>query len=155
MDMNKLLQWMDLAKKYQTTDFWNDLFDGSSFEDFMKAQGSEGTASPFELGRDKNFPPTDIYITDNDVLLVAELPGYQKSDIRLSVSGTNLLLKGNSNLVYHGKQLQQERYNGPFERTIQLPEATFPDQIRATFKNGLLFITYKRQFRDEEHVPID
>ncbi|MDR4886110.1 Hsp20/alpha crystallin family protein [Fredinandcohnia sp. QZ13] len=155
MDMNKILQWMDLAKKYQTTDFWKDIFDQSSFEDLMKAQAGEGTASPFEPRRDKNFPPTDIYMTDSDVLLIAELPGYQKHDIRLSVSGTNLLLKGNSNLVHPGQPLQQERFNGPFERSIQLPEATFPDQIRATFRNGLLLITYKRQFRNEEYVPID
>ncbi|MEH7382110.1 Hsp20/alpha crystallin family protein [Bacillus sp. JJ1533] len=155
MDMNKILQWMDLAKKYQTTDFWKDIFDQSSFEEFMKTQGSEDRATPFESGRDKKFPLVDIYMTESDVLLIAELPGYQKNDIRLSVSGTNLLLKGNSNLVYPGEPIQQERYSGPFERTIQLPEATFPDQIRATFKNGMLLISYKRQFKNEEYVPID
>ena len=32
MDMNKILQWMDLAKKYQTTDFWNEIFEQPSFE---------------------------------------------------------------------------------------------------------------------------
>ena len=36
MDMNKILQWMDLAKKYQTTDFWNEIFEQSSFDEFMK-----------------------------------------------------------------------------------------------------------------------
>ena len=36
MDMNKILQWMDLAKKYQTTDFWNEIFEKSSFDEFMK-----------------------------------------------------------------------------------------------------------------------
>ncbi|MFS0823309.1 Hsp20/alpha crystallin family protein [Bacillus sp. 1P02SD] len=156
MDMNKIMQWMDLAQKYQTPDFWKDIFDQSSFEDFMKTQGSEGATSPFESPvRNKNFPSTDIYMTDSDVLLIAELPGYQKDQISLSVSGTTLLLKGNSNIVYPGEPLQQERYSGPFERTIQLPEATFPDQIRASFKNGLLVITYKRQFKNEEYVPIE
>ena len=34
--MNKILQWMDLAKKYQTGDFWDGIFDQISFNEFMK-----------------------------------------------------------------------------------------------------------------------
>ena len=44
MDMNKILQWMDLAKKYQTTDFWNEIFEKSSFDEFMKNNSDFGQA---------------------------------------------------------------------------------------------------------------
>ena len=157
MDMNKILQWMDLAKKYQTTDFWNEIFDQSTFKEFMKNSKNSGEAgeSPFEPGQGKKFPPTDIYITDEEVLLISDLAGYAKEDIQLSVSGTKLLIKGNNNRMMAGEPVQQERHHGAFQRIIPLPEPTYPNQIRAKFNNGLLFISYKRQFRNEEHVPIE
>ncbi|WP_338448200.1 Hsp20/alpha crystallin family protein [Niallia oryzisoli] len=155
MDMNKIFQWMDLAKKYQTNDFWKEVFEHPSFEQFMNSQESSGTESPFENGKNKCFPPIDIYLTDQEVLLIAELAGYSKEHIQLSISGIKLLIKGNNNTVFPGNPVQQERIIGPFQRVIELPEPTLPNQIRATFKDGLLFISYKRQFIQEEEVPIE
>ena len=157
MDMNKILQWMDLAKKYQTTDFWNEIFEQSSFDEFMKNNSDfwQAGESPLEPRQGKTFPPTDIYITDEEVLLISDLAGYVKENIQLSVSGTKLLIKGNNNQVNKGEPVQKERYHGAFERMIQLPEPTYPNQIRAKFHNGLLIVSYKRQFRNEEQVPIE
>lgn len=157
MDMNKMLQWMDLAKKYQTTDFWNDIFEQPSFNEFMNSNKDSGQTgeSPLEPRKGKNYPPTDIYITDEEVLIISDLAGYMKEDIHLSVSGTKLLIKGSDARVSIGEPVQQERHHGAFQRIIQLPEPTFPDQIRAKFNNGLLIIAYKRQFKKEENVPIE
>ncbi|WP_338472363.1 Hsp20/alpha crystallin family protein [Niallia sp. XMNu-256] len=157
MDMNKILQWMDLAKKYQTGDFWDGIFDQSSFEEFMKSNvdGNHSGETAMKKGQGRNFPQTDIYITDEDVLLIMELAGYVKENIQLSVSGTSLLIKGNNHEMITGEPVQQERYHGPFERVIQLPEPTYPNRIRAKFNNGLLFISYKRQFLKEERVNIE
>ncbi|MEC1525949.1 Hsp20/alpha crystallin family protein [Neobacillus niacini] len=157
MDMNKILQWMDLAKKYQTGDFWDGIFDQSSFEEFMKSNMDPNKSGEpaMRAGQGKKFPPTDIFITDEEVLLISDLAGYVKENIQLSVSGTHLLIKGSSHQMMTGEPVQKERYHGSFERVIQLPEPTFPNQIRAKFKNGLLFVTYKRQFLKEERVDID
>ena len=88
-------------------------------------------------------------------MLISDLAGYAKENIQLSVSGTKLLIKGNNNQTNKGELVQKERYQGDFERMIQLPEPTYPNQIRARFHNGLLIIAYKRQFRNEEQVPIE
>ena len=40
-----------------------------------------------------------------------------------------------------GEPVQQERYHGAFERVIQLPEPTYPNQIRAKF-NQWAFICF-------------
>ena len=157
MDMNKFSQWMDLAKKYQTGDFWDGIFDQSSFDEWMKTQfdpnQSSDTARKSE--KRKNFPPTDIIVTDREILVLFDLAGYVKEHIHLSVSGTKLLIKGNNHQLMAGEVIQQERYHGPFERVIQLPEPTFPDQIRAKFTNGLLYVSYQRQFLKEEQVNIE
>jgi len=157
MDMNKILQWMDLAKKYQSTDFWNDIFEQSSFEEFMNGNFdfNQTEGSNFEPSKRKNFPAVDIYLTDSEVIIIIDLPGYSKEDIELSLSNTRLKVKGNKQSIYNGETVQQERYLGEFERTIQLPEPTYPNNLQAKFMNGQLLISYKRHFTNEENVPID
>jgi HSP20 family protein len=157
MDMNKMLQWMDLAKNYQSNDFWSGIFEQPSFDEFMKSNfdfGQPGEAKS-EPVRGKNFPPTDIYLTDEEVILVAELPGYLKEDIQLSVSGIKVLIKGSKKDLMNGELIQKERNSGDFQRIIQLPEPTLPHQVHAKFINGLLIVSYKRQYSNEEQVPIE
>ena len=148
---------MDLTNKYQATDFWKEIFEKSSFDEFVKNNSNveQADEAPSEPRQGKEFPPTDIYITDEEILLISDLAGYAKEDIQLSVSGTKILIKGNNSQISIGEPVLQERFNGSFQRTIQLPEPTYPNQIRAKFNNGLLFVTYKRQFKKEEHVPIE
>lgn len=157
MDMNKILQWMDLAKKYQSNDFWSGIFEQPSFDEFMKSNfdfGQPGEAKS-EPVREKIFPPTDIYLTDEEVILVADLPGYLKEDIQLSVSGTKVLIKGSKKNVMKGELVQQERNSKDFQRIIQLPEPTLPNEVRAKFSNGVLIVSYKRLYSNEEQVPIE
>jgi len=150
---------MDLAKNYQSNDFWSGIFEQPSFDEFMKSNfdfGQPGEAKPkSEPVMSKNFPPTDIYLTDEEVILVAELPGYLKEDIQLSVSGIKVLIKGSKKDLMNGELVQKERNSGDFQRIIQLPEPTLPNQVHAKFINGLLIVSYKRQFSNEEQVPIE
>ncbi|OCA91946.1 Hsp20/alpha crystallin family protein [Pseudobacillus wudalianchiensis] len=157
MDMDKILQWMDIAKKYQTTNFWDEIFENSSFNEFMKNHSgvAQDGESPLKTEQGKKFPPTDIYMTDEEILLVSNLAGYPKENIQVSVSGIKLLIRGSDSQMNKGELVQQEIYQGDFQRIIQLPEPAYPNQIRARFHNGLLFISYNRQFRSEEQVPIE
>lgn len=159
MDMNKMLQWMDLAKKYQSGEFWNGVFDESSLEEFLKGnigfgQGQEGGPKT-EKWQGKQFPPTDVYLSEKEVYIIVDLPGYKKEDITLSVSGTKLLIKGSTKNFVFGEPVQKERYYEDFKRIVDLPEPAYPGQVMAKFENGLLLISYKRQFKKEEQVPID
>ena len=42
----------------------------------------------------KDFPKTDIYLTDIAVIVLVELPGAIKEEVHLTVSGTRLTIKG-------------------------------------------------------------
>lgn len=157
MEMEKFLQWMELAKKYQSGNFWSEIFDQSSFDEFLKNNDFARTESTQagDMAQQSNFPPTDIYITDSEVILILDIAGYLKEEIQLSVSGTRLLIKGFNNRVIPGELVQQERFHGAFERVIPLPEPAYPNETKAKFNNGLLIVSYKRQFLNEEHVPIE
>jgi len=159
MDMNKLLQWMDLAKQYQSNDFWNGIFEQSSFEEFMKSKSNmnqnESSKGKSEPSISKNFPLTDIYMKEDEILVISDLPGYAREDIQLSISSNKLLIRGRKKGMVTGKILQHERHHGDFERVIELPEPTYSNHIRAKFSNGLLLISYKREFVNEEEISIE
>ncbi|MBY0120483.1 Hsp20/alpha crystallin family protein [Bacillus sp. S/N-304-OC-R1] len=156
MDFDKLKQWMELAKSYQTGDFWSGMLDQSSFNQFMKENMEMGASEPSRQRTIKNqFPNIDIYINDLEVIVIADLPGYKKEDLHVSVSGNKLLLKGSTVPIVAGEAVLQERIQGQFQRVVELPEATDSDQIKAKFQNGVLTLTYKRKYIQEEKVIID
>lgn len=156
MDFDKLKEWMELAKKYQSGDFWNGMLDQSSFNQFMKDSMEMPSNEPSGQRTMKNqYPSIDIYINEFEVIIIADLPGYKKEDLHVSVSGNKLLLKGSSVPIVAGEPVLQERIQGQFQRIIELPEATESSQIKAKFHNGLLTLTYKRKYIAEEKVIID
>ena len=157
MDFDKLRQWMELAKKYQSGDFWGGMLDQSSFQQFMKENmdmGPSGDPTGQRMMK-STFPNTDIYINDFEVIVIADLPGYKKEDLHVSVSGNKLLLKGSAVPLIAGEPILQERVQGPFQRIIELPEPTESNGIKARFQNGLLTLSYKRKYMQEEKITID
>jgi len=157
LDFENIKQWMEMAKKYQSGDFWNSMLDQSSFNQFMKDNMDFGSSNnSFVNQTSKNeFPRIDIYMTDYDITVIADLPGFRKEDLHVSVSGIRLLLKGTSMPIVNGQLIRQERVHGQFERVIELPEPTESNQIRAKFRDGVLILTYKRIYRQEEWVNIE
>ena len=159
MDFDKLKQWMELAQKYQSGDFWSNMMNQSSFAQFMNdtmdTNGGPSTAENHQPQNSTTFPKIDIYMTDTEVTIVAELAGYEKENLHISVSGNRLLLKGTSTPVIFGHAVLQERKEGQFQRIIELPEPTYSNQIRAKLHNGLLTLTYNRKYFQEERVAID
>ncbi|SFC52967.1 HSP20 family protein [Bacillus sp. OV322] len=161
MDFNKLMQWMELAQKYQTTDFWNGVFEQTSFNQFMKEnmdmsspQGPSPDNGAAPMPR-SDFPAVDIYVTDTEVIILADLAGYTKENIQVSVSGARLLLRGSMNSMIAGQAFLKERSQDGFRRIIDLPEPAESNLITAKFENGLLRLTYNRQFMEEERVNIE
>lgn len=101
------------------------------------------------------FPLVDIYLTDTEIMVIIELPGLQKEEVQLSLSGTKLLVKGISkNPIVSGSPFLAERQYGDFERLIELPEPADHKDIQAKFESGLLFVTYKRKYTQHKNIPI-
>ncbi|KQU11630.1 MULTISPECIES: Hsp20/alpha crystallin family protein [Priestia] len=157
MDFDKLMQWMEFAKKYQTNDFWNGVFDQTAFNEFMKENMDMNAPDSYQAPQasKSNFPPVDIYVTPHEIIIIADLPGYLKENLQVSVSGSRLLLKGSPHPLITGQLVVQERPSGDFNRIIELPEPTDAHHLRAKFENGLLILSYHRQFFQEERIHIE
>ncbi len=87
------------------------------------------------------FPTVDVSETDKEVHVTAELPGLETEDLDLSLSGNNLILRGEKKAEKEdkaGHYYHKESYYGAFHRTIPLPAEVAEDQIEATYKKGVL-----------------
>ena len=87
-----------------------------------------------------------IYISEtrNDIVVKAELPGMDPKDIDVSITGNVLTVKGVKKQEQGEKDEHHhyvERYQGSFQRSLQLPADVKPEKTDATFDKGVLRIT--------------
>jgi HSP20 family protein len=93
-------------------------------------------------------PAVDIYETDREILVQAELPGIDRKDIALQVENNVLTLKGDRRFE---KETNQENYHriersyGGFSRTFAIPAIVDEGGIRADFKDGILKIALPKK----------
>ena len=122
---------------------WVDQFFRSPLTPFMRALEGEN----FAFG-----PAVDVYETDTELVVKAELPGVSKEDIELTFEDDRIMLHGESR---HEEETREEGYHrreircGSFRRVVPLPVAVKQDEIAATFEDGVLTI---RAPKTEEKV---
>ena len=93
--------------------------------------------------RDVWAPDLDVSETDEEILVKADLPGVDEKDLSISLSGTNLLIKGErkEEKEEKGKQFHRiERTFGSFQRTVALPVGVDSSKIKAEYTKGVLEI---------------
>ncbi|SEM25302.1 HSP20 family protein [Roseovarius azorensis] len=96
---------------------------------------------------DGNWPPVNMWLGDDSVVVTAEMPGVGKDDIDLTVRENTLIISGKRNpstddddAAWH----RRERPSGEFSRSIRLPLRVDPDKVEARAKNGVLEIEMGR-----------
>ena len=90
------------------------------------------------------MPSVDVVERDEEVVLRAEVPGVEKKDIDVSITGNSVTIKGQTK--HEEKEEKGEYYRceisrGAFSRTVSLPASVDPDRANASFKDGILEIT--------------
>jgi len=92
------------------------------------------------------FPPVDILESRDSYLIRAELPGMKREDFNLEVHDGSLTLSGERKFdePANGVEYQRvERVSGKFSRSFYLPQTVKQDEIKASYRDGIL----------EIHVP--
>lgn len=85
----------------------------------------------------------DIFQTEATVILRAELPGMKPEDILVSVTDDALTIKGTAReeAVEKGENYERTaRSSRSFSKTISLPCRIVADDVKATYKDGILEI---------------
>jgi len=111
-------------------------------DSFGKEMGNWFERLPFRF-LSASTPRVDVYETDTDVIMKAEIPGVSKEDLNVYVDENSIRLSGQSKRSDEFKDDQiyrSERYYGSFSRTIPLPVEIKADQVTAKYKDGILTI---------------
>lgn len=98
-------------------------------------------------------PAVDIYETENELTLKADLPGLQEKDLDVRVENNMLTIRGERKWeknVSEDNYLRVERSYGSFSRSFSLPSTVNTDAIRAEYKNGVLEVHMPKR---EESKP--
>ena len=86
-------------------------------------------------------PVLDLAETDDEVIVTAELPGLDKEDFAVEVSGDRLLIRGEKKAAMERKGREYyyaEQSYGAFARAVALPCEVDADKATAQYKNGML-----------------
>ncbi|MGQ9683986.1 MAG: Hsp20/alpha crystallin family protein [Anaerolineae bacterium] len=93
-------------------------------------------------GERANTLPIDAYVTDQELVVMASLPGVDPANVSITIEGDMLTIKGevkppleNVNYVF------QERRFGPFYRQLQINVPVQADKAEASFDKGVLTLT--------------
>jgi len=101
-------------------------------------------------------PRIDVHEEGDRLELTAELPGVDQKDIELRLDDDMLTIRGEKRNERQDKRAHiTERSYGSFERSIQLPFAPDPDQVRADFRDGVLTIAVPRHNQQERSRRIE
>jgi len=154
LDIEKLLKWKELAQNYYGKDFWSGIFDGDTVNKVMPDLSEFFDQAPQQK---TNNPKADIWMNQNEIVVVIELPGLTKEEIYLTINGNQLRIEGQINNQYKEyTEIARERLYGHFEKIIQLPEFVRREQSKAQFTNGILVISFARiQKANNEKIKIE
>src|SRR6516162_3397546 len=103
--------------------------------------------SGFSTTATRDFPPINIWLGENSVVVTAELPGVTGEDVNLSLQEDVLTLSGKREPKSQEQNVswqRRERAYGSFSRAVQLPFRVDPDKVEARFNNGVLEIELQR-----------
>jgi HSP20 family protein len=98
---------------------------------------------PLHAGVQMWSPAIEVHQQNNELVIRAELPGINRSDINVDVSDDDITISGERRQEQESERggvYRSERRYGSFSRTIPLPEGAIADQAKATFKDGVLEI---------------
>lgn len=106
------------------------------------------------------FPALNMRDRDDAILIEAELPGLDVSDIEIAVTADELVLKGTRPSAAAGGEaeasqraawLRRERGTGCFERRLHLPVAVDATRVEASLVDGVLTITCPKAPESQPH----
>ena len=127
-----LIRWMPTASPIR---------DLATMRDEMDRIFDGAFSRPFARPACDFCPVVDVEENAEQFVLKADLPGVPPQDVKVSLMGDTLTVRGErkqENQKADGSVLRAERVHGSFERSFTLGAPVRADQVKATFKDGVL-----------------
>lgn len=119
--------------RHRAPDIWSD------FNQFFGRRLSEDITSAWS-------PAVDVRETNDELIMLVELPGLDTKEVTVSVEKNVLTISGEKKKMFEegdddSKYHVVERYYGRFERSFRLPQTVSADKVDARLKDGVLAIS--------------
>jgi HSP20 family protein len=127
-----LTRWDPLRDAVTLREAMDRLFEDTWVPARRRAEGSERV---YRL-------PLDAYVTPDEIVITANMPGVKPEDVEITLEGDTLTIKAErpaplENVSY----ALQERPYGRYQRTLSINVPVDADKAEAKFENGLLTLT--------------
>jgi HSP20 family protein len=139
-----------MIEPYKPADVWME-FDRvferfrRDFESILWPQ-ERGFPSMGEL--ETKIPSVDLEDKGDKFIMTAEVPGFKKDEVEISICGDLVEISGNKDTKKDEKTkayVKQERSSESFYRAMTLPEEVKFEEVSADLKDGLLEITLPKK----------
>ncbi|GAA0520967.1 HSP20 family protein [Halorubrum aquaticum] len=132
------------------------------FEEIEQFFGRSPFGERWTGGRDLRTADVDVAEYDDEVVVMADLPGYDREDIDVRVDEGRLTIRAERDTERESgdgetehRYLRRERRHESVTRAIDLPAGVEPEGATATYRNGVLTVTLPSRRDDEEGHRID
>ena len=125
---------------------WNSAREMQRFQEQLDSLFASRSGSVY------TYPPVNVWLSDDDVIASAELPGVELENLDISVHGETLTIRGGRarQELKEGEKFQRrERLVGSFSRTLQLPFRVDSEKVEAHFNRGVLTVKLPRAEADK------
>ena len=104
--------------------------------------------------KENSLMKTDIQEKDGNYILEIDIPGYDKNDIKIELEKGYITVTANKETEKEEKDkkshyIHKERFYGSCSRSYYVGDGVKEDQISASFKNGILTITFPKANQDK------
>ena len=134
--MNTIMRWQPFRNLSSLQEQVNRLFESN-----LPSRGSESTLTAWA-------PAVDVYETENELVIKADLPDVSEKDLDVRVENNMLTIHGERKFEQKVKEenyLRMERSYGSFSRSFSLPNSVNTEAIKAEYKDGVLNITLPKR----------
>lgn len=134
--MNTIMRWEPFRNLSSLQEQVNRLFESN-----FPSRGSESTLTAWA-------PAVDVYETENELVIKADLPDVSEMDLDVRVENNMLTIHGERKFEQRVKEenyLRMERSYGSFSRSFSLPNSVNTEAIKAEYKDGVLNITLPKR----------
>lgn len=97
------------------------------------------------------YPPVNVFRKGDDVVIITEVPGVKKADLRIEAKGRTIRIAGSKTVggKTNASVHRLERRSGNFDRAVTLPIEVDADGIKAECRDGILALYVPRAEHDK------
>lgn len=132
------------------------------FAQFAESRPAIETGESLPLARNDGGMQVDVAEHDGDIVVTADLPGFETDDIDLTVAGDALTIRAERDVdAEHESEhyVHRERRHHAVRRTVRLPAEVREEEATASYTNGVLSVTLPMRVADEDddsyHIDIE